>query len=271
MTKLIAIDLDGTLLNWRKKITNRSRKTLVELQKKGNKVVLATGRSYSRSIKYAKMLKLDYFGGYLACLNGSLIYDLKKDELISNKYFEKDFLLEIFEHLSKLKVDFSVYKEDKIYQGKHSKFAYKLYRNLQKKLVEDISEIIKNDIQVNKIIINQAGKKLHCLKELFEKKYSNHLSVSITSFLSLELTPKDGEKGFAVKYISEILGVDKENIWAFGNHGNDIGMIKNSGRGIVVNNAVKSLKEVASDFTDSNNNDGVSKYLEMHLLNKKEF
>ena len=85
MYKLIAVDLDGTLLNSYGTISEENRKAIKKVQKEGVKVVLASGRTTNSVKSLAEEL-----GGneYIICGNGSLIYDLKKDEIIYDKFID---------------------------------------------------------------------------------------------------------------------------------------------------------------------------------------
>ena len=266
MKKLLAIDMDGTLLNWRKQISKRSINTLLRVQEDGNIVVLASGRSYERLIKYANKIKLKEYGGYMATLNGSTIFNVKTGEILKNSAFDYEVLKELFHFLDELNVDYSIYKKDTIYEGENSKFLYRIYRKLTKKSLKRVNYIFTENVEVNKVIINEKNSKLEEIQRNILAKFNDRVEVSITSFLSIEITAKNGSKGFAILDIAERLGIDKENIWSFGNHGNDISMFKISGRSIAVKNSVGKLKALATDITDSNNNDGVAKYLEENLL-----
>lgn len=266
MKKLLAIDMDGTLLNWRKQISKRSINTLLRVQEDGNIVVLASGRSYERLIKYANKIKLKEYGGYMATLNGSTIFNVKTGEILRNSAFDYEVLKELFHFLDELNVDYSIYKKDTIYEGENSKFLYRIYRKLTRKLLKHVNYIFTENVEVNKVIINQKKSKLEEIQRNILAKFNDRVEVSITSFLSIEITARNGSKGFAILDIAERLGIDKENIWSFGNHGNDISMFKISGRSIAVKNSVDKLKALATDITDSNNNDGVAKYLEENLL-----
>lgn len=266
MKKLLAIDMDGTLLNWRKQISRRSINTLLRAQEEGHVVVLASGRSYERLINYANRIKLKEFGGFMATLNGSIIFDAKTGEAFRNSAFDHEVLKELFHFLEELKVDYSVYKKDAIYEGSNSKFLYGLYRKLTGKKLRPVNDIFTDNVEVNKVMINEKKSKLEDIERHIVAKFQDRIMVSITSFLSIEITSKNGSKGFAVLDIAEKTDIDKENIWAFGNHGNDISMFKIAGRAIAMENSIDQLKAIATDFTVSNNNDGVAKYLEDNLF-----
>lgn len=266
MRKLLAIDMDGTLLDWRKRISKRSINALLKAQEEGNIVVLASGRSYERMIKYANKIKLNEYGGYLASLNGSLIFDAKTGEVFRNSVFDYEVLKELFHFLDELRVDYSVYKKNAIYEGTNSKLPYRTFRKLTFKKIKMVNDIFNDYVEVNKVIINEKKSKLEEIKRHIVAKFQDRIMVSITSFLSLEITSKNGSKGFAVLDIAEKIGIDRENIWAFGNHGNDISMFNISARAIAMENAIEQLKAIATDITLSNNNDGVAKYLEDNLF-----
>ena len=266
MKKLLAIDMDGTLLDWRKRISKRSIKTLIKAQEQGNVVVLASGRSFDRMIKYANKIKLNEYGGYMASLNGSLIFDAKTGEVFRNSAFDYEVLKELFHFLDELRLDYSVYKKDVIYEGSNSKIPFKLFRRLTLKKVKPIHDIFIDKVEVNKVIINEKKSKLEEIQRHIVAKFQDRIMVSITSILSIEITSKNGSKGFAILDIAEKIDIDTKDIWAFGNHGNDISMFNIAGRAIAMENSIQQLKAIATEITLSNNDDGVAKYLEDNLF-----
>ena len=80
MVKMIVMDMDGTLLNSHNQITKKTKEILLEVQKKGIQLVLASGRSYMKLLPYAKELQMDIYGGYLVEVNGTAVYDVKNNQ-----------------------------------------------------------------------------------------------------------------------------------------------------------------------------------------------
>ena len=80
MIKAIAMDMDGTLLNSNDEIMPQTKQTLIALEKQGVRLVLSSGRSYRRLMKYAKELEMDRYGGYLVEVNGIALYDVKQGQ-----------------------------------------------------------------------------------------------------------------------------------------------------------------------------------------------
>ena len=111
MYKLIAIDLDGTLLNSYGQISEKNKKTLQMAQEKGIQIVLASGRSTNSVKNLANEIGNNH---YIICGNGSLIYDLQKEEIIYDKFIDKRKVLQIIQICEQNSIYYNVYTEDMV-------------------------------------------------------------------------------------------------------------------------------------------------------------
>ena len=96
--KLIAMDMDGTLLKSNNHISEKKKEILLRVQKKGIRLDLASGRSYCKLMEYAKELQMDIYGGYLIEVNGMAIYDVKKQKRHIRKRMPKEDAQHIFRY-----------------------------------------------------------------------------------------------------------------------------------------------------------------------------
>ncbi|MFM1541758.1 Cof-type HAD-IIB family hydrolase [Helcococcus ovis] len=267
MRKLIALDLDGTLLNWRKKITKRTIDALEKAQQQGHVVMIATGRPFESSLKHAVTVKVDKYGGFISNFNGGLITNIKTNEIISDTKFEINLLKEIIEFIDELCVDYSILHDKNLYTNYHSKWLFRIYRKaIGQNVIKDDRHFDKINFSVNKILLNDSMKNLKITRKLIEEKFKGKLEISFSSPVSIEITPANTSKGRSVLKVAEKLGIPREDTIAFGNYGNDISMITLCGTGVAMKNSSKELINVADNVTDTNNRDGIAKYLEKYVL-----
>ena len=150
MYKLIAVDLDGTLLNKYGIVTENTKQTIKNTIKKGTDVIIASGRPIDSIKTLAKEIESE---NYFIAGNGSLIYDIKKDEIIYEKFLNKQKVLEIAKICEENSISYNIYTEETII-SKQLKYNVLYYykENLKKEeknktsitIVEDIIEYIKN-------------------------------------------------------------------------------------------------------------------------------
>lgn len=267
MIKLIAIDLDGTLLGNSKKIPEKNKIALKKAQEKGHIVMIATGRPLHRAIDYAREVELDKYSGLLATSNGAVITNIKTGETIQNITFDKGLQNELITYLTNLKLDFMVYDDSKIYSNGKAKFWVKLMRKLiGLKIIENERIILDNQLNLNKIIVNNTTEKLENLKVELLEKFGEFVDIAFSSRLSLEIMPKLASKGLAIRTISNMMGIDMKDTIAFGNTGNDESMIRVANVGVAVANSTKDLLEIADYVTLSNSKGGVGDYIEKYIL-----
>ena len=111
MSKLIAIDLDGTLLNSFGEISTKNKEKLVEAHEKGAEVVLASGRTTESILNFATELGIC---NYLISGNGAIVYDIKKQKILTNKFMKKNRLLEVIKTCEESGIYYNIYTEEAV-------------------------------------------------------------------------------------------------------------------------------------------------------------
>jgi 5-amino-6-(5-phospho-D-ribitylamino)uracil phosphatase len=231
--KLIALDMDGTLLNDEHKISDGNRMAIKDAQDKGVHVVLSTGRSLRKCEKHADYLALS---SYLVTVNGSEIWDDKRG-LVERNLLSSESIQWMLELTQKHKIRF---------------WAINTNRNWFDEMPEDIhaEDWLKfgfniKDVETRDII----------LKELQEK---GEFELSNSSPTNIEVNPAGINKAKGLKLVCERLGIEMKNVMAVGDSLNDLAMIKEAGLGIAMGNAQDMVKQAAAWVTTSNNEDGVA-------------
>lgn len=289
MYKLIAIDLDGTLLNSYGQISEKNRNSLQKAQKEGIEIVLASGRSTNS----VKNLANDIGNNkYIICGNGSLIYNLQKEEIIYDKFIEKSKALQIIKICEQNSIYYNVYTENMVIAKTlsnnvlfyHQENANKPESKKTKiNLVDDIYNYVKNIENENilkftisdtsSIIFNSIIKKLREIKNidvLDVAHMSRKIIKSGTESVSLEyyyteITSQNVDKWNAIEWLAKETGVNREEIMAIGDNINDKLMIENAGMGVAMGNSAPYIKEFADRVVSNNNEDGVAEAIEMAI------
>lgn len=289
MYKLIAIDLDGTLLNSYGQISEKNKLALQKAQHCGAQIVLSSGRS-SNSVKN---LANDIGNNeYIICGNGSLIYDLQKEEIIYDKFIEKKKALQIIQICEQNSIYYNVYTENMVIAKTLSNNVLFYHQENANKpdskktkinLVDNIYEYVENLNNENilkftisdtsSIIFNSIIRKLREIKNIdvldvahMTRKIikSGTEEVSLEYFYT-EITSENVDKWNALEWLAKKLNISKEEIMAIGDNVNDKMMIENAGLGIAMGNSAPYIKEIADKVVANNNEDGVAEAVEMSI------
>lgn len=286
MYKLVAIDLDGTLLNSYGVVTEYTKQILRKISQKNVEIVLASGRPID-SIKTIA----NEIGGqnYFIAGNGALIYDLKKDEIIYEKYMSKEKVLEIIKICEENSISYNVYTEKTIL-AKTLQYNVLYYHkeNLKKEenkktkinIVDNIYEYIQNienekflKITVcdnDKTIFNSIIRKLKTIDniDILDVSHMSRKTIRDGSeefqieYYYTEISSKNVDKWDAILYLIKKLNIEPKEVVAVGDNINDKKMIINSGLGIAMFGSTKQVTDYSDYITQSNNEDGVAKALE---------
>ncbi|MDO4604808.1 MAG: Cof-type HAD-IIB family hydrolase [Helcococcus sp.] len=262
MLKLIAIDLDGTLLDDNKKLQNDNIRALEELHNRGVEIVIATGRSYSSAIPYVKQIKEGIIE-FLICNNGTSVYNLIKDEVLVDDCLNSSQVKEILDLADKLenmKIHFLGRDIIYVYSNPVGKYviedAYISFLDIKFMSKEELikSHITKALITTDKEYIKEVFSSIP--KEYFEKYNIVNSAENL-----IEILNKNADKGHALKAIMDDLNIDKKEVIAIGDQGNDIGMFEVAGKSYAMEASSDFIKSKATHIGPSNNNNGVSKII----------
>ncbi|WP_343311393.1 Cof-type HAD-IIB family hydrolase [Bacillus atrophaeus] len=239
--KLIAIDMDGTLLNDEQLISEGNRQAIREAEDKGVYVVISTGRTLMTCRELAESLKLS---SYLITANGSEIWD-SEFNLVERQLLHTDHIQMMWDLKNKHNTNFWASTVDKVWRGE---FPETITDHEWLKFGFDIEDDdIRNEV----------------LKEL---KKNKELEITNSSPTNIEVNALGINKAAALAKVSEKLDFTMENVMAMGDSLNDIAMIEKAGVGIAMGNAQDIVKETADWVTDTNIEDGVAKAIRHWVL-----
>lgn len=266
--KLLVLDVDGTLLNDEKQITPHTLATLKKVQQMGIHIVLASGRSTHGVFPLAKELELEKYGGYVLSYNGGQIFSMETGGLL----FEKRIDPVMFPYLYKkaLKNDFPIftYHKDRIITNRadneHIR-AEAALNNMQVVEVENFPEAI-TFAPCKCILVSDDKEKLVGLENHWKRRLNGTLDVFRSEDYFLEVVPEFINKANTLGVLIEKIGVTPEEVIAIGDGVCDISMIQMAGLGIAMGNAVLAVKRCTDYETASNNEDGIARAVEKHVI-----
>lgn len=256
--ELLALDIDGTLVDSHKRILPETKETILKFIKLGGKIAIASGRSITGLQQYVDELELKKLGGYLISFNGSLIIDIKTGDTVCETMIEQKFFPQILECAEKNNVSIATYKDNTaVTQNSSDKYflTETSLNNLKVVYVDSLLEEL--TYPVPKFLLTDAPEKLEKAEENMKSEL-DCVNIFRSEPYYLELVPKGLDKGTALKKLCEYLKIDISKTLACGDGYNDIPLIKAAGIGVAMGNAQQSAKDSADFVTLSNDENGVA-------------
>lgn len=281
MYKYIFIDLDGTLLNDKKEISEENIKWLNRAYKeKGITTIITTGRQYGFVEDLYKKYNCS-FGDYVIASNGAIIKNIKTGEYINKEIFNIEEIKELNKICLDLNLDYIIiYDEKNAYMERKDVILQENKIQKDKIYVDSVLELLEDSEEVETVqcIIGGAKEKLNsAIKEV--RKNNNWDNSPICEYRNkdeevdireyyFDVMRKDCNKKNAIKKIMDTLGINHDEIIVIGDGGNDLPMFEYAKLKIAMENGSDALKQKADYITDTNNNDGVAKAIRKFLFNE---
>ncbi|PQC52341.1 Cof-type HAD-IIB family hydrolase [Enterococcus faecalis] len=272
MIKLVAIDLDGTLLNSQKEISLRNKQALMAAKQAGVKVVICTGRPLAAIGPYLEELGLQDEGDYSITFNGGLVQKNDTGAIIEKTLMPLEAIHELYQLATTLNMPFDVLSDEVVMQLPSSPNYPSIYSSLNKLLTFEsykLEELTPNRIY-NKVVVAIDEAYLNeRIKEIPASFYERFEIIKTRNNL-LEFMPKGITKAYGISLLAKDLGIRAEEIMTLGDEENDLPMIEYAGLGVAMANAIPLVKEAADVVTDTNDQDGVAKAVEKYILTPLE-
>lgn len=257
--KLIALDIDGTLNNDEKRITPKTREALIQAQKEGATVVLASGRPTSGFKREVEALELKKHHGLILSYNGGAIIDVETNETLYKKSIPLDLAKDFLRRAEEFDVTPIVDNGTHIYTNAPDGFQirYESENNLLAiNEVENIAEAL--DFSPVKLLIAAPEETLKPLIPDLTEPFIADLSAILSAPFYLEVTMPGISKRHSLEKICEKLNILPSEVIAFGDAENDLSMLEFAGHAVAMGNACDALKEIADEVTLTNNEDGIA-------------
>lgn len=265
--RIIATDLDGTLLNSNHELSIENKNSLLKAMKLGHKVVIVTGRDNYAAVDIAKNLNFKEFGGLISSSNGSRVYDCKKEKFIINHFIDKTLVDSIIDYGKSLGFDLVIYHDGKILVEKTDVCAIE-YLRTKNKMPVIVNPNLKSDIsfEVSKILFTSTADNLKNKFGKFSDKFEGLVEIVHSLPETLDVMPIGISKGRSLRDIADYYGIKIENTVSFGDELNDLDFIKNAGIGVAMGNSIDEIKAIADYITLTNDENGVADYINKNIL-----
>lgn len=291
MYKLIAVDLDGTLLNSYGAVTENTKNAIKKVEEQGANVIIASGRPIDSIMTIANEIGSDK---YFIAGNGAIVYDMKKKEIIYEKCLHKQKVLDIIKICEENSIGYNVYTEKEILTTslKYNVLYYHK-ENLKKpedkktkiSIINNMYEYIENDensrflkitvCDENKFVFNSIIRKLKEIRDIEVLEVSHMAKKMIrqgteefsVEYFYTEISRANVDKWNAIEFLAEKMGINQDEIMAIGDNINDKEMIEKAGLGVVMAQSTPVVVNVANEVTASNNDEGVAKILQKYYEN----
>lgn len=267
--KLIALDMDDTLLTGDLRISNRAVSTIQKLAARNIFIVICTGRMQKGIEPFVRRLCLpqNEFSKYAILSNGSLVFDLQERREIFSKNLDYEILLRAKEEAARLGLPCQVYDSENIFASVENDFSRKdvALSKMELKIPSDFDSFLKQGF--SKMLIPGDEQTIKKLFGILKNAFGERAVIVISKPYFLEVLPPNSGKGEALEILSERLGIKMRDVMAFGDSMNDETMILKSGLSVAMRNGLQVIQDEAKFVTRfSNDEDGVTDFLEQFVL-----
>ena len=256
--KALVLDIDGTLTNSQKEITDNTRQAIWDAVMRGHKIMLASGRPTPGMYRYEKELELARYGGYLLSFNGARIVECRTGEVVYQRTLPLGLLPGLYRYARQQHMGLVTYLGDVVISAfepdEYIRWEAKI-NGLPIRVVDNFVEFVDFDIQ--KCLMTAPGEQAAVYERELQEKYGQMASIYRSEPYFVEVMPRDVTKASSIEKMLPVLGVDREHVICCGDGYNDISMIRYAGLGVAMANAQAVVKEAADYITASNDEDGI--------------
>ena len=264
--RLIALDLDGTLLNSEKEISRENFEAVQAARKKGVHVVLTTGRPLIAIQPFLKTLDMLDFEDFSITFNGGLV-QRNTGEIVSKKTFSYDELTKIKQLTDELGIPCDILSEEKVFVTKSvMPSCYHTINKMLTYLDMDFSEVPREGV-FNKIVSCTDKELLDAALAKIPADFREGFELFKTQAKLLEFMPKGINKAYGLTQLTNVLGMTAENVMAMGDESNDLSMLAWAKYGVAMANGTDEVKRHAKIISDLTNDEhAVAAMIEKYVL-----
>lgn len=270
MYKLVAVDLDGTLLDDNKNIDIDTINSIKEAIDKGTYFVIASGRPVITLKRFYDLIDRDM--PVISC-NGAVLAYPSRNEIILNEHFKKEDLMFLVKYFNDSNKSFIAWSNNDLYCNKINIYTTSYHdackhADVKIKVIEDYNDFYK--LYINKLIVIDDSDKIQVFLKDVKKDIKDRCNYFTSQSYFLEFVSSGIDKGKALEKLSKYLDIEKEEIIAIGDGHNDLSMIEYAHVGVAMENSSEYVKSKADYISASNNNQGVKKVLDKFILGVKD-
>lgn len=265
--KMLVLDIDGTLTNSQKQITPRTLERIMEIQRMGHIVVVASGRPTPGMTWVGEALRLADFGGYLLSYNGARIANMQTGEVVCDLQLPREYLPQLHDFAVKNDMGLISYEKEWIItdrpRDRHMELEARI-NNIPIHEVENFVEYV--DFPITKCLYTADADRAPALERELAAKFVGKMSIYRSEPFFIEVMPLHVDKARSLQVLLEHLHMDVSDVIACGDGFNDLTMIRFAGLGVAMANAQDAVKAEANYITRSNDEDGVAHVIEKFIL-----
>jgi len=264
MYKLIAIDVDDTLLTDDLIVTEGTKRAMEQAIAQGVTVTLATGRMFASAQKIAKQIELNV---PIITYQGALVKTLLDGKVLYERHVPADAVKKLHAFVEANNLHLQLYVDDELYGAVDNDkiAAYSKLTNIPYKIDPNYERLLERPM--HKLLIIDDPAKLDEIAEQLRPLIGDRVHMTKSKAHYLEFMHKEGTKGHALQFLAGHIGCKIEETIAMGDAWNDREMIAAAGLGVAMGNATDALKEIADYVTLTNNDEGVRHVIEKFVLN----
>lgn len=261
--QLVAIDIDGTLLDDRSKISQKTHDALNALKDFGLTITLATGRFYPDALCFAKFLG---FSCPMILLHGALIQE-QSGEILMKQELPFEVIPKLISIAKQEKVPFQIFQEDRLIMEERTFWndVYLKFSEVEPIIVPDSLEYLQGKKNSFAFIYLGTPEKMAVLKKIVEHRMGNSVAIACAHPNLLEIVASNVTKGNALTKLASIKNIPLSHTIGIGDSFNDIDMIRIAGLGVAMGNAPQEVKDAADFVTKDNNHDGIAYFISKFL------
>lgn len=254
--KLIALDMDGTLLNRQKLVSEENASAIKRAMDKGIYVTIATGRMPASAVYFAKQLNMNC--PVISC-NGGVVKDLNTGKSIYEAHFPKDTITKLISICYQKNWYIRWYIGDTIYiryVDMDMFLAYKTTKGLN--IVEVGDEFEKYTENVTQLVVCDLNGNIQKIQDELSNIFKDKIGLQQNTEYTMDITLPNINKAVGLSKLAQYLQIDKSEIMACGDGDNDLDMIEYAGLGVAMGNAIDDVKNIAQFITKDCDEDGIA-------------
>lgn len=267
--KLIAIDIDGTLLNDQRELTTEVKEAIQQADKQGVNIVLCTGRPLPGVREQLEALELFKDTDYVITYNGALVQQTKTENIIARHGLTHEDFLEIEVMARRVGSHLHSIDEKAIYTPNRDISPYSVHESglVNMPLKYRTPEEMTPDMNIVKMMMIDEPEILDAAIARLPQEFRDKYTTVKSAPFYFEVLNKEANKGAAVANLAQHLGIKQDEVMAIGDNENDLSMIEYAGLGVAMENALTIVKEAANALTASNEEHGVAEAIKKYVLN----
>lgn len=270
--KIIALDVDGTLVNSQGKLNEADKEALLCVQRELDiRLIIASGRPLAGLQSLARELDLAKYGGYLLPYNGGEIIDVATGKVLYQNLFPRDCVADLYKIAQENKLNILSYTATHILSENVADPYLQMEVEITSMPTQEVNSFVEDiPTDLPKCLMVGPAEEVASIEPLVQAKFGEKIGVFRSNPCFLELVPKDINKAASLDRLLGSIGLSSAELIAFGDSYNDMEMISYAQMGVAMGNACDELKGLAQELTKTNDEAGIAYFINKHLLLTEE-